>query len=232
MGRIIKSVLFVGGLFILGFFVTSYFIEEDEVSVSPSPTFPEILRPLPKASWHLSTPTPLPTVSPIPPLSFEPSIECEDAKFEHDGVIYVAVGADDEAIELCNYSNAKDPTWAQLKEFLLQDLTDEIPYDEDEFVCSDYAEMLHNNAEAAGIQTAWVALGFNNQHIGHAVNAFNVKNKGLVYIDITNIKGLDCPSDCIVTLREGSDMEHELLFCLTGELIYEPRVVEQIWVIW
>jgi hypothetical protein len=54
------------------------------------------------------------------------------------------------------------------------------------FVCADFAEAVHNNAEAAGIRAGWVGLAFEGTNDGHALNAFETKDKGLVYIDCTN----------------------------------------------
>ena len=51
---------------------------------------------------------------------------------------------------LHNNTEAKNPSWSQLKKFLNDDKTDAVPYQEKVFVCADFAEMLHNNAEAAG----------------------------------------------------------------------------------
>ena len=118
---------------------------------------------------------------------------------------------------LINYKNATDPTWGELISFLKRDDTDEQPYIEDSFVCADFAEMLHNNAEASGIKAAWVgadfefvlptlvtpplapiapynfssatdkklSYGFSFPGEGHALNAFNTTDKGLVYVDCT-----------------------------------------------
>jgi len=57
-----------------------------------------------------------------------------------------------------NNPDARNPSWKQLKNFLQKDLTDRIEYDEDSFVCADYAEMLHNSAEKAGWRTAFVVV--------------------------------------------------------------------------
>ena len=69
--------------------------------------------------------------------------------------------------------------------FLLQDKTDEVIYDFNTFVCVDFAEMVHNNAEAVGIKAAIVCIVFTDGGPGHALNAFETKDRGLVYIDCT-----------------------------------------------
>lgn len=100
-----------------------------------------------------------------------------------DGAILV--GADWEPIILVNNPQASNPTWNELKSFLLQDTTDEVKYDLDTFVCADFAEMLHNNAETAGIRAAYVCIDFAYELWGHALNAFETTDRGLVFIDCT-----------------------------------------------
>lgn len=59
------------------------------------------------------------------------------------------VGADGHSIVLQNNKTAVNPTYAQAIQFISQDNTDKIPYT-DSFQCGDYAEKVHDNAEAAG----------------------------------------------------------------------------------
>ncbi len=80
---------------------------------------------------------------------------------------------------------ATNPTWRELKAFLLADPTDDKHYWENIFDCGNFAEMLHNNAEAVGIKSAFVAVFFRDAKIGHALNAFKTADKGLVYVDCT-----------------------------------------------
>ncbi|MEA1957201.1 MAG: hypothetical protein U9N01_02465 [Euryarchaeota archaeon] len=91
---------------------------------------------------------------------------------------------------LVNYKNATDPTWDELISFLESDDTDEQPYIEDLFVCADFAEMLHNNAEESGIKALYVGVDFIVGE-GHALNAFNTTDKGFVYVDCT--RGFSTP---------------------------------------
>ena len=48
---------------------------------------------------------------------------------------------------------------------------------------------LHNNAEANGIKSAFVAVLFSDTGTGHTLNAFNTTDKELVYVDCTGITG-------------------------------------------
>ena len=91
---------------------------------------------------------------------------------------------DGKIIQLINYNHAQDPTWEEVLKFLKNDSTDDEFYDLDSFVCTGFAEMLHNNAERAGIKTAYVGIAF-PEGPGHTLNAFNTTDKGLVYVDVT-----------------------------------------------
>jgi hypothetical protein len=91
-------------------------------------------------------------------------------------------GADGNPIILDENPDATDPTWAALEAFLVADLTNNIEYDDDLFICGDYAEALHNNAEDTGIKAAYVSVRL-NQEPGHALNAFNVDGT-TVFIDV------------------------------------------------
>jgi len=97
-------------------------------------------------------------------------------------LVFDVINAD---IRLYENSKAKDPTWGQLKEFLLRDDTDQQTYISDVFVCRHFAARLHNNAERAGWKAAFVSIDFADDPVGHALNAFNTVDMGLVYIDST-----------------------------------------------
>lgn len=85
---------------------------------------------------------------------------------------------------LNNFGKTHNPTWEELKSFLRADGTDEHSYYYATFICGDFAEMLHNNAEKVGIRAALVVVSFYND-IPHALNAFYTTDKGLVYVDCT-----------------------------------------------
>ncbi|MFC2017033.1 coiled-coil domain-containing protein [Chloroflexota bacterium] len=96
-------------------------------------------------------------------------------------------------INLINNPIAANPTWQELKAFLLADPTDDEYYIESLFVCGNFAEVLHNNAEAAGIKTTFVTAHFEDNDIAHALNAFKTADRGLVYVDCTG-KGFQLPT--------------------------------------
>jgi hypothetical protein len=91
--------------------------------------------------------------------------------------------ASGEAIQLVNYKNTTNPTWSGLVSFLRSDTTDEFLYN-DSFVCADFAEMLHNNAEKAGLKAGYVKVDFLDME-SHALNVFNTTDKGIVFVDCT-----------------------------------------------
>jgi len=88
-------------------------------------------------------------------------------------------------VVLENNPQATDPSWDQLKAFLEEDKTDERDYVLGDFVCGSFAQDVHNNAEKAGIRAAWVAIDLANKPIGHALNAFNTTDRGMVFTDST-----------------------------------------------
>jgi hypothetical protein len=97
-------------------------------------------------------------------------------------------------IHLINNPGAQDPTWQQLKDFIASDNTDSEAYDLKTFPCGAFAEEVHNNAEAYGIRAAWVAVDFEDDSIGHALNAFQTTDRGLVYVDCTGNRAQNVPA--------------------------------------
>jgi len=130
----------------------------------------------------------------------------------------VLIGADGHMITLKNNPEAMNHSWEELKSFLLKDKTDEIPYDYDSFVCADFAERLHNNAEAAGIRAAYVAIQLGPSPEfprvgGHALNAFETTDRGLVYIDCTGSSNReDINRDTIVNVEVGKEYIPQSIF--------------------
>jgi hypothetical protein len=104
----------------------------------------------------------------------------------------VLVRGNESPVELKNNSAAVDPSFSALAAFIRQDSTDMIPYVAKgspsgltPFVCADFAETLHNSAEAAGLRAAYVGIDFAGESTGHAINAFQTTDQGLVFIDCT-----------------------------------------------
>ena len=103
-------------------------------------------------------------------------------------------------IQLVNNSDATNPTWQQLKDFLRSDKTDQNQYILGSYICVDFAKEVHDNAEAAGIRAAFVGVSFEGEIEGHALNAFETIDKGLVYIDCTEL-------DTIIYIEKGKEYQ-------------------------
>jgi hypothetical protein len=107
-----------------------------------------------------------------------------------DGRVYLsdgsyAVGGDGEPIILIDNPEADNPTYEELLLFIGIDDTDQKDYIPLSYVCGDFAETLHNNAEEFGYKTAYVTVTFEEDVEMHALNAFETVDKGLVYVDCT-----------------------------------------------
>jgi hypothetical protein len=98
-----------------------------------------------------------------------------------------------EPIHLINSDSATNPTWEQLMAFLIGDKADQRDYSLLSHPCGAFAEEVHNNAEAAGIRSAWVAVDFEDDSESHALDAFITRDKGLVFVDCTSAYRSDLP---------------------------------------
>jgi len=122
---------------------------------------------------------------------------------------------DGSPVMLYENPDAKDPSWEQLKWFLSNDDTDEQPYVADLFVCADFAAMLHDRAETDGIKSAYVSVDFTDGP-GHALNAFNTVDRGLVYIDCTG-RGLNTVTSGGISGNEEAGVSYDkVAYLATG----------------
>lgn len=152
-------------------------------------------------------------------------------------------GGDGHRIELLNNPQAHNPSWGELRTFLANDKTDEMEYNYPTFVCADFAERLHNNAEEAGLRAAYVGIqlsGYTDPYgygipsnSGHALNAFDTTDYGLVYVDCTGLPGnigSPCSSDKEVNIQIGKEYIPESIFPCVGwsSTWYSGGVVEEI----
>ncbi|MFC2018852.1 hypothetical protein ACFLU4_02695 [Chloroflexota bacterium] len=156
----------------------------------------------------------------------EETIEQNKPEFTSTSRVYVndayLVGADGNPIVISNNPNANEPTWEELKEFLGNDDTDKQRYQLGSFVCADFAEMLHNNAEENGIKAAYVGIwlgpcSYYTRGGGHALNAFETTDRGLVFIDCTGTpEGGSHSADKIVDVKVGQDYIPKSIFPQPG----------------
>jgi hypothetical protein len=85
--------------------------------------------------------------------------------------------------ETINQTTLSNPTWDELAAFLTLDDTDAFEYDAKKFDCTGFAITLRDRAWRAGLRCAYVEIAFSDEAIGHALNAFETSDQGIVYID-------------------------------------------------
>jgi len=102
-------------------------------------------------------------------------------------VVTYEVYSDGKHVTITNHQNAHNPTMAELKAFLKRDYTENYVYSDPSFVCTNYAAVLHNNAEANGIRCAFVSIQGAASNAGHALDAFQTTDDGLVFVDDTGV---------------------------------------------
>ena len=140
----------------------------------------------------------------------------------------VMVGADDHFIILRNNPDAHKPAWAELKAFLESDSTDRHAYIAGTYTCGDFAETLHNNAEAAGIKAAIVAIELKSPMmagaiLNHSLNAFETTDRGIMYIDETSSSS-GYYADKVASLKIGDDYTCVSIFPQKGQLQTWPSM--------
>ncbi|WP_174591062.1 AN1-type zinc finger domain-containing protein [Methanocella conradii] len=118
---------------------------------------------------------------------------------------------------ITEHRDAKDPTYAQLISFLLNDHTELDTYIPGSYVCENFAIRLHDNAESNLIRAHLVNVEFYGQSSGHMIVAFNTVDRGTVYIDDTGNtieqKMRGCPSlDAYVNPAVGQEYIPQYLF--------------------
>lgn len=120
-------------------------------------------------------------------INSNPIITTHDLWLIGDGITGTSVytvGGDGHTIQILHNSTAKDPSYIELKSFVSRDGTNIHKYIENEYICTDYAENLQHNAERYGFDCAYVTITFTDNS-GHACNAFNTIDKGLIFVDST-----------------------------------------------
>jgi len=95
--------------------------------------------------------------------------------------------------------------------------------------------MLHNNAEEAEIRAAFVAADLVDEQDGHALNAFNTTDRGLVYIDDTGLREQDsvqCLLDKYVVVEIGREYRPELIFPCGSYFWESVGTVAEVYIQW
>jgi hypothetical protein len=135
--------------------------------------------------------------------------------------------------QMVNSPDAVNPAYEELLDFVRADITDTYRYVADYYMCGNYAETMHNNAEKAGIRAAVVFIRF-EEGPGHASNSFLTTDRGLVYIDSTGSDvHISFNLDCIVNeMKIGMDYIPEYLFPSLYYLIPEDNPITDIEIYW
>jgi cell division protein FtsB len=137
-------------------------------------------------------------------------------------------------LKLTNNKSAHNPTYRELLLFLQKDKSDAYRYIYGYYVCSNFAESVHNNAEAAGIRAAYVLITF-EEGPGHAINAFLTEDKGLVYIDCTGSQAINKVASMdsyIDNLKIGNTYIRKFLFNSVMEFETSDNKVRTIQIFW
>ncbi|WCJ59828.1 cell division protein ZapB [Fontisphaera persica] len=87
-------------------------------------------------------------------------------------------------VELRNHPGATNVSLRQLVLFLRTNPVNYATFQPGKFVCTEFAQALHNAAEAAGLRAGVVMVDFTRGE-GHVLNAFETTDKGVVYVDCT-----------------------------------------------
>ena len=95
--------------------------------------------------------------------------------------------ADGREVGLSTRVGLHDPTYLEMRSFLLTDRTSTTVYDLDDNNCMDYSTIVGNNAEAAGIRAAIVLLTYEPllgvETSDHSIIAFDTTDRGLVFVE-------------------------------------------------
>lgn len=128
----------------------------------------------------------------------------------------VMINWDGDSSLLLNNATSHNPTWSELMAFITRDNTDSLFYGLPN-LCGWFAEQVHNNAEKAGIRAAFVVINFKKGE-GHALNAFNTTDRGLVYIDCTGqgIQAVYPPFLCYIVIGD-TDSDDKVAYLEIGK---------------
>jgi hypothetical protein len=77
--------------------------------------------------------------------------------------------------------NMHNPTYQEMTEFLAGDKSNDIPYNKDSYICTDYTTQLNNNAEKQGLRCAAVYIIY--PETGHSIIGFDTTDRGMIFIE-------------------------------------------------
>lgn len=88
-----------------------------------------------------------------------------------------------------NCPDARNGTYQEVMDFILSDDTDQWTYDDNSYVCIDFAVAVHDNAERQNVSAGVVTCEIGSTL--HALNVFNTTDRGFIYVDCTGARAGD-----------------------------------------
>lgn len=129
-------------------------------------------------------------------LQSEEAIEFYKSKYSasYVGDKTYLIGSNNEPLVIKDRQWAKNTTFENILIFIGADDTDSIPYNEGEFMCAEYAQRVHNNAELCGIKCELIIVILSeaddsNNLTFHCCNKFKP-------IDYEDFVVIDCTPSC------------------------------------
>lgn len=132
------------------------------------------------------------------------------------------------------YTYAKDPTADELIAFLATDDTyKQHNFVQGQFVCVNFAVMLHDRAESRGIKAYMASVMFTSgpsSSTGHMINAFNTTDAGWVFVDAMDngwiLMGPIHQGDKYMgTLMKNQDEKWGFFLAETGNIVGDVEII-------
>ena len=160
---------------------------------------------------------------------YEPyNVILEDIIIGNVSCTFTSPGSNNEPVNITNNHYAVDVSYDEVISFIKADKTDEHQYVRDNFMCGEFATMVHNNAERSGIRAHVVVVIYNDEDASHMINAFNTTDKGMIFIDCTGTTLGNTHMDKEVTLNENENAVEKSVY---GELNHTARSVNRFYVV-
>ena len=153
--------------------------------VQPVTTIQTTQATTPTITTTMQEPVVTPTVTLTPQNTQQPPYEKVSGITEYTGVQPTEACGSGHPIKLSPNPNAKNPTWAQMRRFILDEKAGYVLYQPGVFVCCDFSSEIYNDAQRANIRAVFVVVHFSDGSADHALNAFQTTDQGLAYIDVT-----------------------------------------------
>jgi len=132
---------------------------------------------------------------------------------------YFQCDANGNVLKKIDYSNAVDVSHFELMKFIRADHTDRFEYS-DNFVCANYAETVHNNAEVVGIRAGFALIEFEGEFANHMINVFKTPDGELIFVDCTEMDNV------MQTPMAGHHIKYN------NEYIYIDGVIKSVTIKW